>query len=148
MKKLFIVLLSVLSPQALADEITAPIVNLFDAMREHDGEKLKSQFTAAALLQRAQEDGAIRTSDINKFAAGIAKTKSYLDEHLLAVKVQRSGNLASVWTPYVFYRDEQLSHCGVNSFQLVETPDGWKIHYLIDNSHPGDCETFIARHKQ
>lgn len=148
MNKYLFLLLAMVSTNALADDVVAPIHNLFDAMRVHDGEKLKAQFTDNAQLQRALNDGSTRDSDIEKFAASIAKSSAYLDEHLLDVKVQRSGNLASVWTPYAFYLDKKLSHCGVNSFQMIETKSGWKIHYLIDNSHPGDCQAFIAKNKK
>ena len=127
---------------AAAESPTTPIDNLFDAMREHNGDKLLAQFTGSAMLQRAKEDGSIHTSDIQKFADALTHSKAYLDEQLLASEVHESGNLASVWTPYVFYRDKQISHCGVNSFQLVKSNDGWKIHYLIDNVFQGDCESF------
>ena len=136
----------VLAHNASAQEVIKPIQGLFDAMRAHDGDKLLEQFTDSALLQRVEEGGIIRTTDIQKFATAIGKSSSYLDEHLLSVGEQRSGNLASVWTPYVFYRDKALSHCGVNSFQLVETETGWKIHYLIDNVYTGDCTRFIEQH--
>lgn len=137
---------AVLKDSVLTDEITKPIIAMFDAMREHDGDKLKRQFVSTAILQRALSDGSIRTSDISKFAQKISESKSYLDEHLLAVKVNLSDNLASVWTPYAFYLDNKLSHCGVNSFQLVKTAKGWKIQYLIDNSHQADCRAFINLH--
>ena len=137
-----------LSAQAVgADLPETPVNNLFDAMREHDAEKLLSQFTDKALLQRALPDGSVRQSDIKKFAKSIAQSTAFLDEHLLSVSVQQSGNLATVWTPYAFYLNEKLSHCGVNSFQVVKTQEGWKIQYLIDNSHQGDCQTFIKLHE-
>lgn len=130
------------------DSPITPIQNLFDAMREHNGDKILAQFTATASLQRAQPDGSIKTTELDKFAKGISSATAYLDEHLLAFDVNQSGNLASVWTPYVFYYDEQLSHCGINSFQLVDTQNGWKIQYLIDNTHQGSCDAFIAANRQ
>ena len=71
-----------------------------------------------------------------------------IDEQLLNVKTQHSGNLASVWTPFAFYLDGNLSHCGVNSFQLIKHNKQWKIHYLIDNAFEGGCEKFIKQHKK
>jgi hypothetical protein len=143
-KTLSIALVLITLP-VVADEVTAPIEHLFDAMREHNGDKLLAQFTDSAVLQRAQKDGTVRTTALSKFADAISQSTSYLDEQLLAKNIERSGNLASVWTPYVFYRDKQISHCGVNSFQLIQTLDGWKIHYLIDNVYQGDCEQFIEQ---
>jgi hypothetical protein len=118
-------------------------------MRAHDGKKLLSQFTSAATLQRVKADSTVISSDLNKFAKGISSTSKYLDEQLLSVTTKTSGNLASVWTPYVFYIDKNISHCGVNSFQLVETKSGsWKIQYLIDNVYQGNCEDFILQQQK
>jgi hypothetical protein len=140
---------SLLSTGAIAASPEDTVVNLFDAMRAHDGEKLLSQFTSAATLQRVKADYSVISSDLNKFAKGISSTSKYLDEQLLSVTTKTSGNLASVWTPYVFYIDKSISHCGVNSFQLVETKSGsWKIQYLIDNVYQGNCEDFIQQHKK
>lgn len=49
------------------------------------------------------------------------------------------GNLASVWTDYKFYIDDQFSHCGVNSFQLFKGKDGWKVIYIIDTRRKENC---------
>ncbi|MFC3096109.1 hypothetical protein DRW07_05630 [Alteromonas sediminis] len=125
----------------------APIYNVFDAMRKHDGQSLQAQFTDTAILQRALPDGSIKTSEIDAFAKNITHASAYLDEHLLSVDIRQNGNLASVWTPYAFYRDEALSHCGVNSFQVVKTVNGWKIQHLIDNTYQGNCLEFINQHK-
>ena len=131
-----------------ANEITKPIDALFDAMRAKDAQKLTAQFTSDAILHRAQPDGKVTTADISKFAENVGNSTRYLDERLLAYKVHQSGNLASVWTPFVFYLDKKISHCGVNSFQLIKKDSGWKIHYLIDNAYQGDCQEFIEQYKK
>ena len=120
-------------PMIKASEITQPVHALFDAMRAHDAVKLQAQFTESAILQRAVADGSVTTGDLAKFAENVATSTKLLDEQLLSIEVQQNGNLATVWTPFAFYLDKKLSHCGVNSFQLVKNTDGWKINYLIDN---------------
>lgn len=152
MRKLILALAAlstvIFSQYSYAESPLSPITNLFDAMRAHDGEKLLAQFTESAILQRATNNQVIKTSEINKFATSITKSTKYLDEHLLSNAIQESGNLATVWTPYAFYLDGKLSHCGVNSFQLVKINKIWKIHYLIDNTYEGSCEDFITKHKK
>ena len=54
------------------------------------------------------------------------------DEQIEFAAIQVEESLASVWTPYRFILNGQLSHCGTNSFQLVKMEDGWKIQYIID----------------
>jgi hypothetical protein len=37
------------------------------------------------------------------------------------------GPIAQVWTPYDLYVDGEFSHCGIDSFNLVKTDDGWTV---------------------
>lgn len=37
------------------------------------------------------------------------------------------GDVAVVWTRYVFEIDGEVSHTGVDAFDLVRTDEGWKI---------------------
>ena len=143
---LFTIVLFSLSYKGFAQSPETPVTALFNAMRAHDGEQLAAQFTNGALLQRAEPGGNIKSNDISQFAGFVTQSDKYLDEKLLAIIVQQSDNLAAVWTPYVFYLDGELSHCGVNSFQLVKVGPSWKIQYLIDNMHSGDCALFIKQY--
>jgi hypothetical protein len=134
-------------PTPKDNAVTAPIYQLFDAMREHDQNKILAQFTQEALLQRITSKGEIINTDVKKFALSISKNTAKLDEHLLAVDIKQQNELASVWTPFAFYLNDKLSHCGSNSFQLVQLNGEWKIHYLIDVTYVGDCEAFVKKHK-
>lgn len=152
---IFILLMPLLTYHSYADDsvdsnnpVITPIQNMFDAMRAHDGDKLLKQFTDKAILERATKDNQIKQSDLTKFAKIISESTKYLDEQLFNITVEHSGNLASVWTPFAFYLDGKLSHCGVNSFQLIKQHEQWKIRYLIDNAYQGDCKLFIEKHTQ
>ncbi|NQZ24583.1 MAG: hypothetical protein HRT53_21375 [Colwellia sp.] len=123
------------------------IDNTFDAMRNHNGKKFLAQFTQQAILERANINNEIETLSLNKFSEFINSTKKHLDEQTFDIKINISGNLASAWVPFVFYLDGRLSHCGVNSFQLIKQQEQWKVRYLIDNGYVGDCEVFIEQHK-
>jgi len=128
-------------------EVITPINNMFDAMRANDGDKLLAQFIDGAILERANTEDKIENSDLNKFATMVSKSTRKFDERIFNITIKQSGNLASVWTPFAFYLDGKLSHCGVNSFQLIKQQSQWKIRYLIDNGFEGDCEKFIAKHR-
>ncbi len=134
-------------PTQVDNAVTVPIYQLFDAMREHDQHKLLAQFTKQALLQRITHTGEVINTDVKQFALSISKNSATLDEHLLAVTTQQQDELASVWTPFAFYLNDKLSHCGTNSFQLVQINGAWKIQYLIDVTYAGDCQAFVAKHK-
>lgn len=134
-------------PKSTDNSVTAPIYALFDGMREHDQQKILAQFTNQALLQRVSDKGEIVNTDVKKFALSISENTAKLDEHLLAVKINQQDGLASVWTPFAFYLNDKLRHCGSNSFQLVKVSGQWKIHYLIDVTYAGDCQAFVDKHQ-
>ena len=61
------------------------------------------------------------------------------DERLFGYEVKIDGNLAHVWTPYQFWLNGKMSHCGANAFTLGKTDDGWKILHLIDSRRKEGC---------
>ena len=54
-------------------------------------------------------------------------------------------NLATVWNRYAFYYDGQLHHCGVDSFQLARTMQGWKVIAIADTQRRQGCEDAPGR---
>ena len=134
-------------PEHSSFSILLPINNMFNAMREHNREKFLDQFTEQAILERVNNENNLEASDLYKFSLFIKETPRYLDEKIFNTKINQSGNLANAWVPFAFYLDGKLSHCGVNSFQLIKQQEVWKIHYLMDNTFTGDCEAFIKKHK-
>lgn len=38
-----------------------------------------------------------------------------------------AGRTATVWLPYDLYVNDTWSHCGVDTFLMVQTPAGWRI---------------------
>jgi len=131
--------------QTAEDSIKLAVNKLFDAMRNSDAAMLKSAFGDSAVLQTIarSKDGAtlIRTESVSDFAKSIATApKGSLDERISFETIKVDANLAFVWTPYSFYYNGKLSHCGVNSFQLVRFDVGWKIQYIIDTRRRSGCK--------
>ncbi len=130
--------------QTSADSVKTAVNDLFTAMRNSDGELLKSCFADSAVLQSINKDKEgnllVRNESVAQFAGSVNKAaKGALDERITFDMVKVDGPLASVWTPYSFYYNGNFSHCGVNSFQLVRTKNGWKIQHLIDTRRKAGC---------
>ncbi|MDT0644859.1 nuclear transport factor 2 family protein [Zunongwangia sp. F363] len=91
----------------------------------------------------------VTTESYSEFLKSIGSipTSTKFEERLHSFAVHASGELASVLTPYSVYVDDQLKHCGVNSFQLVKVGEEWKILYLVDTRKTEGCETFEARER-
>ncbi|MBT8322548.1 MAG: nuclear transport factor 2 family protein, partial [Eudoraea sp.] len=62
------------------------------------------------------------------------------EERIHSYQISIDGPMANAWTPYEFWLNDQFSHCGVNSFQLINDGSSWKIIYLIDTRRREDCQ--------
>lgn len=131
--------------QTVTDSVKSAVDDLFTAMRDADSAALIKCFAPGAILQTIIKDKngivSVKTDAIGTFASSIGQLpKGAADERIVFDGVKVDGTLASVWTPYNFYYQQQKLHCGVNSFQLVKLSNGWKIQYLIDTRHKTGCD--------
>ena len=77
-----------------------------------------------------------------KAISAIPKTTKF-EEKIHSYKVQVDGPMANVSTPYSFYVNGELSHCGVNTFQLFKEAGIWKIIYIIDTRTKQGCDAMM-----
>jgi hypothetical protein len=116
---------------------------LFEAMRNRDGAVAASVFHPEARLISTGRAGAaaqIRVRGIDGFVDAVGQGGDPWNEPLFDPEVRVDQNLAHVWVFYHFFAGETFSHCGYDSFQLVRTPDGWKIVSLADTRRTEECE--------
>lgn len=142
---LFFYIADVQAQNKTEDSVKAAVNKLFDGMRAGDGALVRAAFTDSAILQTTGrgKDGKVmvRTQQVAGFADFVSKQKAgAADERIEFETIRIDGPLAIVWTPYKFYFNGQFSHCGVNSFQLVQLNGEWKIQYLIDTRRKDGCE--------
>jgi hypothetical protein len=138
-------MLMVFSPLMAQEELAVQevIASLFEGMKNKEAETLRNAFHPEATMQTviANEAGAnLGSNTVNDFVNRIVGTAegTVLDERILDYQIKVDGQMASAWTPYEFYVNDNFSHCGVNSFQLIKTAEGWKITYIIDTRRK-DC---------
>lgn len=130
--------------QAAEEEVLATVRRLFDGMRAADSGLARSAFDASAQLLSISYDSAgvarVSTADLGRFLAAVGTPRSEIwDERIWDTEVRVDGSLAVVWTKYTFYRGGRFSHCGVDVFELVRRPDGWKIIQVADTRRTRDC---------
>jgi len=130
--------------QSAEDSVKTTVNRLFAAMKEADGGKLASTFSDSAVLQTIARNARGETVVVNErvgdFAASVGKLPvGDADERIEFGSVLIDGPLAMVWAPYKFFYKGNFSHCGVDVFQLVRMPGGWKIVYLIDTRRGSPC---------
>ena len=59
-------------------------------------------------------------------------SKDIYEERISDYQVRIDGIMATVWTPYEFYLNDEFHHGGVNAFQLFRGEEGWKIVSISD----------------
>lgn len=127
--------------------IKETILEFFDGLHKGDTAKINEVISPDIIMEstfindEGKRDKRIETRE--NFLKSIA-SKNPEDiwlEKLLNFEIHFDGPLASVWTPYEFYRNSILSHCGANSFQLFKKENKWKIIYLIDSRKRSGCST-------
>lgn len=126
-------------------EVEKVIASLFEGMKTKNTELLQAAFHPEASMQTviAGETGAkLGSNSVQDFVNRIANTPetTQLDERILEYQIKIDGDMAAAWTPYRFYVNDNFSHCGVNSFQLIKTAEGWKITYIIDTRRKQGCD--------
>ncbi len=130
--------------QSAEDSVKSTIRKMFFAMMEADGAMLQDCFADNAIMQTitTNKEGKliVRTDSVAGFVKQVSNLpKGLADERIVFDVVKVDGPLATVWTPYRFFRRTEFSHCGVNSFQLVRNNDKWRIQYIIDTRRKTGC---------
>lgn len=128
-------------------DVKQVVIEFFEAFHKQDSVALKKMAHSTITMQSIAEGNEGKTklstnqySDFVKAITSIpADTK--FDEKLHSFDVQVNGPLANVTTPYSFYRNGILSHCGVNSFTMVKEAEEWKIVHLIDTRRKENCDS-------
>ncbi|WP_128547935.1 nuclear transport factor 2 family protein [Larkinella soli] len=124
--------------------VRSAITQMFDGMRKADTTLFRAVFLPTSTLQSVAKNKegqvSIRNESIPGFVTSVGKQKpGALDERLMNYEVKIDGELATAWTPYVFYFNEKKSHCGVNAFTLVKIDGKWKIQNIIDTRRRENC---------
>lgn len=77
---------------------------------------------------------------IAEYIDAMARRTDSLLERIWDVRILAEDRLAMVWTPYDFYLNGAFHHCGINSFNLIRTDEGWKIAAVVYSMKTTSCE--------
>ena len=125
-------------------EILNQISTLFDGMREGDSSKVASVFLDDATMQTVSKNKegntVLNKGSLVSFKRAVGTPHDAIwDERISNVKIDVDDDLAVAWVPYSFYRGDEFSHCGVNSFQFMNTENGWKAFSIVDTRRQTNC---------
>jgi hypothetical protein len=125
-------------------EVLAVLDRLFHGMRMRDASILEELFHPEARMLVAPPGGndpvPVPVRSAESFIASVGAGGEPLHEPYFNPEVRIDGHLAHVWTFYHLYRGDTFGHCGHDSFELVRTPEGWKLVFLAYTVRTGGCE--------
>ncbi len=90
-------------------------------------------------IRKKGEGFLIKNSTFQKYIEDIPNIKVKLKETMTNPKVLIHDRIAVLWTRYDFFVNGKFSHCGVDAFNLIKTPDGWKIAGCIYSVEKTGC---------
>jgi ketosteroid isomerase-like protein len=150
----FILAACLASPVHAADADVAAIRQLVQqfqaAIVAKDGKTLGSLFvqeggswlsvldepTYAAAKARNPAAQRLEPSTWQAFADFVTHSARPIEERFHDVRIDTNGTVASVWFDFDFLAGGKVTNRGSETWQLVRTDEGWKIHAMLFSVHP------------
>jgi hypothetical protein len=121
-------------------DVLAVVQKTFEGMASNDAGKILASMTADARLYGVRANGVAYALAAEQWANRLVSLKSEFNEHFTqppAVSIH--GTIANVWGEYELLRDGKFVHCGVDSFNLLKTAEGWKVAAVFDTEETTGC---------
>src|SRR5262245_6163386 len=102
----------------------------FDTMTARDVEGARNVLQPQGRFNAmSMKDGKpdVRAFANEEYLADLQASKRKMQERVWSPDVRINGLIATMIAPYDFWIDGKFSHCGVDTFNLIKTEDGWKI---------------------
>lgn len=132
--------------QGEEENVKQAIVTFFEGFHAQDSVKIKSVVAEGMIMQTMGRDKEgntrLREVEFPKFLKSIVSIPDSISfkEVITKYTIKVDGPMANAWTDYQFWLREEMSHCGVNSFQLMNQKGEWRIIYLIDTRRKDSCQ--------
>lgn len=127
------------------EAVRKTVEGFFEAFHQQDSVGMKRYMGENVVLQstgRNKEGKTLfRTTPIEKLYESIVSIPDSVEfqEKLTSWSIQVDRTMANAWVGYEFWLNGNFSHCGINSFQMVNFDGEWKIIYLIDTRAKAGC---------
>jgi hypothetical protein len=78
----------------------------------------------------------VKVSSPEQFAKFVSSSTAALDPQHTGVVIHTDGTVAAVYFHYQFLIDGKVQNRGDETWQLVQTTDGWRIAAIVYSSNP------------
>jgi hypothetical protein len=127
-----------------ADGARAAVDQLFLGMRMADERLVREVLASDVRFAVLGPEGQIASQSLDGFVRAIGASAGAWNEQIYDVEVRVDDAMASVWAPYTFYLSGTISHCGINSIELLRDAAGWKITQVSDTRRTEGCPDPMA----
>lgn len=118
-------------PSSVEAGVMAPINAMFAGLATRDGAAILAQTRpeggATVVIEKADGTRSIRHLNWTDFAGGIKPGPEHYEERLGDPAIEVDGDIAMVWSSYLFTVDGKPHHCGADHFDLVRENGAWKV---------------------
>jgi hypothetical protein len=125
----------------------AAVDRIFEGMRTANAAMVREVFAGEArfaMVDAQSGPATVRAQSVEGWLSAIADSNGRWDEQVYDVSARVDGSMASVWAPYTFYLDGEISHCGINSIEMLHDGTGWKVTQISDTRRQSDCPDPLA----
>ena len=132
------------APDPSQDEIRQLVEQFKTAIKAHDGEGMAKLFLPGGSWLQTLDDASwekvkakepdarqVTTGDYQKFSQFVGKATKPIEETFDNVRIETDGTIGMVYFDYVFLASGKPTNHGNETWQLVRTPQGWKISAML-----------------
>ena len=125
------------------NDILSAVKQLWKAMTDHQPAEIIALHTPesqlAALIKDKDGKAKIENLSREQFAKFFETKRAEINEKMYEEKIAIFGDMAVLDGRYAFLVNGKISHCGMNSFHLTRTTEGWKLGNSISTIDPNSC---------
>jgi hypothetical protein len=118
--------------------ILKTIQRIMDGVAQRNHAMVKEQLFPGGMATLIREGEPLQLS-FDAFVERLpTKGATKLEERLYDPLVRIDDDIAVVWSPYKYFIDNKLDHCGTDLFSLIRRDGRWLVSSIADNSRK-DC---------
>ncbi|PKP26430.1 MAG: 3-methyl-2-oxobutanoate hydroxymethyltransferase [Bacteroidetes bacterium HGW-Bacteroidetes-2] len=127
------------------NDVKKVIITFFEGFHQKDTLLMKylvsDDIHLQSIIVSPTNENVLSSKNFEDFLISIATIPEEVkfEEKLHSYTISVYGVLATVSTPYTFYLNDIISHCGVNIFQLYLDKNKWKIVSIMDSRQKDNC---------
>lgn len=144
---LIILALALLVPAAWAQTEEKLIVetaqNVMTGINTGDEELIRSAMLPGSILVSTgvrEGEAYTNVTASEEFASRVGSMTEDYHERIFEYEIHIQQGVAVLWAQYDFHIDGTFSHCGVDTFTLVKSSEGWKVASLAYTVEQDGCK--------